>query len=332
MRVGRVTVALLVGVVSVAGACRTSPSSTPSIPASTTTTASAGTDTAASCTPPGNGAATGTSRRVLPFGGIERTYLLHLPPGYDGTRPIPLVFSFHGHGSSAEAQLSYADFRPLAARDGFGIVAPDGQGRPRHFTLLGATAGEADDVAFAVAVLDDVARQVCVDRRRVYATGMSNGGALSSVIACRAADRFAAVGAVAAIVFVPPCVEGGRPAPIVAVMGTADPIVPFTGGRVACCGNPAIAAAPDTMEKFARRSACEDPPTEDRPSPSVLHRVWLGCAGETAVEFYVVEGGGHTWPGASFERAASTLGATSHELVATEVLWAFFQRHRLPTT
>ena len=276
--------------------------------------------------------ATGGSSGSLTFGGTERTYLLHVPASYDAAAPAPLVFNFHGHGSSAANQLSYADFRPLAEREGFLLVAPDGQGSPRRFTLLGATATEADDVAFAVALLDHLSAQLCVDARRVFATGMSNGGAFSSVLACRAADRFAAVGAVAAMVFLPPCAEGGRPAPIVAMMGDADPVVPYAGGRVRCCGNPNIAAAPDTLARFAARSGCDEPPVDERPSPAISHRVWHGCDVGTAVELYTIEGGGHTWPGSSFDLASRGLGATTQELDATEVLWAFFEAHPRPAT
>lgn len=273
----------------------------------------------------------GGSEGAIDFGGIERTYLLHVPASYDRAKPTPVVFNFHGYGSSAAAQMAYADFRPLAEREGFLVVAPNGQGASRRFTLLGATATEADDVEFAVALLDHLARQLCIDERRVFATGMSNGGALSSVIACRASDRFAAVGAVAAMIYVPPCGDAGRrPAPIVGMMGDADPVVPYAGGQVRCCGNPNIPAAPDTIANFAKRSACDEPPEERRPKPTIAHRVWTGCHAANAVELYTIEGGGHTWPGAAFDLASRGLGATTQELVATETLWAFFEAHPLP--
>lgn len=255
-----------------------------------------------------------------------------MPPTYDGRRRVPLVLNFHGHGSSASAQQAYAGFAPVADREGFVVVAPDGQGQPRHFTLLGAAAGEADDVAFTLALLDHLDTKLCVDPKRVFATGMSNGGALSSVLACRASSRIAAAGAVAAMIFVPPCDDGGPPSPFVGMMGDADPIVPFAGGRVNCCGNPNIPAAADTTQKFADRDGCEPTPVEERPSPSIVHRVWQGCDAGTAVELYVVNGGGHTWPGAAFDLAARGLGATTHELSATETLWTFFAAHPLRST
>lgn len=263
---------------------------------------------------------------------MDRTYLLHVPPGYTGAAAVPVVVDFHGHGSSAAAQIAYGDFRPLADRDTFLVVAPDGQGSPRHFTLLGATAGEADDVAFAVALVERLAADLCVDARRVYAAGMSNGGALSSVIGCRAADRFAAVGAVAAVVYVPACDDATRRTPVTAVMGTADPIVPFEGGRVNCCGNPQIAGAPATMERFAHRAGCAATAREERLAPDVLLRRWPGCDDGSEVAFYIVDGGGHTWPGADFRGRGDVLGPTTDDLDASDALWSFFRRHALPAS
>lgn len=264
---------------------------------------------------------------TLSFEGTERRYVLHLPPQYDGLAPLPVVFDFHGYGSAAGAQLAYSGIVPVADREGFVVVGPEGQGRPPHFTLLGATATEADDVAFTVALLDDLAARLCLDPTRVYATGMSNGGALSSVLACRASDRFAAAAAVAALVHLPACADADRPVPFLAMMGTGDPVVPFAGGRVNCCGNPNIPAATDTVAAFARRHGCDASPAIERLGDDVEHRRFEGCA--AAVEFYVIEGGGHTWPGAAVDLGSRGLGPTTRTVDATETIWSFFERHRL---
>lgn len=301
-------------------------------PAPTTTSAApAPTDAPATCSPARPVAADAPEAEggTLAFDGAERRYLLHLPPQYDGTVRLPVVFDFHGYGSAAALQLAYSDIVPLADREGFVVVAPEGQGRPPRFTLLGATATETDDVAFTVALLDDLSTRLCLEPSRVYATGMSNGGALSSVLACRAADRFAATAAVAALVHLPACAEADRPVPFLAMMGTDDPVVPFAGGTVNCCGNPNIPAAPDTVAAFARGYGCDDEPTVERLGDDVEHRRYEGC--DADVEFYVIEGGGHTWPGA-IDLAARGLGRTTQTIDATETIWAFFERHRLEGT
>jgi polyhydroxybutyrate depolymerase len=281
------------------------------------------------CTP-ARPAAPGPGQGVISFGGVDRRYLLHIPAGYTGTDAVPVVFDFHGHGSNATQQVAYSEIRPLADREGFVVVAPEGQGTTPHFTLLGATATEADDVELTTALLDRIEGELCIDPARVYALGMSNGGAMSSVLACRAADRFAAVGAVAAIVYLPACEDARRATPIAAMMGTADPVVPFAGGRENCCGNPTIGAASDTMARFARHAGCDPEPAEERIGTTVVHRHFEGCEDGAAVELYVIEGGGHTWPGSPVDLSGAGLGATTKDLRATETLWSFFEQHRLP--
>jgi polyhydroxybutyrate depolymerase len=101
---------------------------------------------------------------------------------------------------------------------------------------------------------------------------------------------------------------------------------------VNCCGNPNIPAAPETLAGFATRSNCAEEPDERRPKPTIVHRVWQGCEDGVAVELYTIEGGGHTWPGASFDLASRGLGVTTKDLIATETIWAFFEAHPLPPT
>jgi len=307
------------------------PATTTTVGATTTTADDAAAGDDERCTPARALAADAPERKggTLPFGGIDRRYLLHLPPQYDGTTRLPVVFDFHGHGSSATVQLFYSRITPVADREGFVVVAPEGQGATPHFTLLGATATEADDVEFTVALLDELIGWLCLDPTRVYATGMSNGGALSSVLACRAADRFAATGAVAALIHLPQCAQRPGPAPFVAMMGTADPVVPYAGGRVNCCGNPNIPATPDTIAGFARSSGCEPDPVTERIGPDVELQRYQGCDDGAAVELYVIEGGGHTWPGSPIDLSGRGLGATTASVDATETMWAFFERHRL---
>jgi polyhydroxybutyrate depolymerase len=329
VRVRSVLVVLLV--VSAAGlglaACNRGGRRDAAAPA--TTVATGPSTTAAPCGA-GRPHAAGQSQETLSFSGKDRTYLLYVPAGYSGAAPVPVVFDFHGYGSNAGQQLVYADFRPLADRDGFVIVAPDGQtgAGGRHFNLFAASGTEQDDVAFTNALLDHVEATLCVDARRVYAAGMSDGGAMSSVLACRDADRFAAVGPVAVILYVPQCDQAARRVAIAGFHGTADPVVPFDGGRVNCCGNATLPGSPASMEKWAAHDGCATPPVDDRLSAMVVRRRWSGCQDGTAVDFYIVEGGGHTWPGAAIDVAR--LGATTHEISASETLWKFFSEHPMP--
>jgi polyhydroxybutyrate depolymerase len=329
-------VALLVLAVTTAACNRDAASpSAAKAKGTTTTRASEGraeTDSAPAACTPERPATPGQSTATFAVGGTDRSYVLHVPPGYDGRTRVPLVFDFHGNGSSAAIQLLYSGLAPVADREGFVVVAPEGQGSPRHFTLLGATPTEADDADVTVALLDHLEEQLCLDPTRVYATGMSNGGALSSVLACRAPDRFAAVAAVAAFLYLPACEDADRAVPLAAFMGTADPIVPFAGGRVNCCGNPNIPGAEGTIASFARHAGCDGEPATSRLGTTVELRRWNGCDDGAAVDFYVVEGGGHTWPGSPIDLTSRGLGATTHDVDATTTIWAFFEEHRLPSS
>lgn len=266
----------------------------------------------------------GRSEESFVFEGEKRAYQIFIPSSYDGTRRAPVVFEFHGYGSDALEQLYYGDFMPLANRDGFIVVAPDGQGSPLHFNLTGER-GLQDDVAMVGALLDHVEATLCVDPARVYATGMSDGGAMTSVLACQHADRFAAFGAVAVVVYLPGC-GGTHHIAITVFSGTADPIVPFKGGTVACCGGATLGPPSSAMAGWAAHDGCAATPTDDQLGTQVDRRTWAGCAGNGDVVYYIIEGGGHTWPGAI---PIPFLGLTTRQINASDTIWAFFQAHPL---
>lgn len=294
----------------------------------------AATSTTASTTRPATGTAAcsrphapGQTTETITSGGIERTYELVVPSSFRADQLVPVVFEFHGYGSNATQQLLYGNFRPESERDGFLIVAPDGGGTGgRHFNLL-SLPGEPDDVALTLAILDRLEATFCVDAARVFATGMSDGGGMTTVLACRASDRIAAFGAVSLELHLPNC-GATRPVPIAAFHGTADPIVPYAGGPVHCCGGASVPSVAQSMSGWATQDRCSATPTDTQLSPMVIRREWSDCAPGGQVELYVIDGGGHTWPGSSF--AIGSLGRTTTEISASEVLWKFFQAHPLP--
>ena len=260
-------------------------------------------------------------------GGIDRDYVLYVPRSYSGTTAVPVVFNFHGFGSNASQQIVYGDFRSLAEKDDFLIVAPDGVDSAigRHFNVAQA-AGQPDDVAFTLSILDSIEKDFCVDARRVFSAGMSDGGAMTSLLACVASNRFAAFGPVAVVIYNPAC-NGARSVPIAAFMGNADPVVPFNGGQVNCCDHSAVPAAPTSMAGWASHDGCAPQPQEHTLGSEVTLRQWTGCQAPGDVRFYIINGGGHTWPGAI---DVPRLGKTTHQISASDTLWTFFQAHPLP--
>jgi polyhydroxybutyrate depolymerase len=298
----------------------------PGATASSTSNASTGSSTTATsatiaCT---RAHAAGQSSETFDFAGQARTYQLYVPAAYDGTHPVPVVFNFHGYGSNAVEEMAYANFKPLADRDDFLIVAPDGQGDNRHFNLQ-AESGLQNDVDMVRALLDHLEATLCVDAKRVYSTGMSDGGAMTSVLACTASDRFAAFGAVAVVLFVPGC-GGSHPIAIAAFIGTEDPVIPFDGGAVRCCGNPVIGSASDATASWAAHDGCAADFVDQRLGTEVRKRTWSGCQAGGEVVFYIIDGGGHTWPGSI---PIDRLGMTTKQIDASATIWDFFQAHPL---
>ena len=135
-------------------------------------------------------------------------------------------------------------------------------------------------------------------------------------------NRFAAFGAVAVVV----ACGGTRPVPIMGFAGTADPVVPFNGGKVNCCGGGQVAGASPSMTSWAKFDKCSATFRDDELSREVTRRTWSGCAPGSAAVFYIVNGGGHTWPGSI---SIATLGKTTNQIDASATIWKFFQAHPL---
>jgi polyhydroxybutyrate depolymerase len=184
-------------------------------------------------------------------------------------------------------------------------------------------------------------QELCLDERRVYATGLSYGAFMTSLVTCALADRFAAVAPVAGIRLTDPCSQS-RDVPIVTFHGTDDQIGLFNGGfgslpfgATTSAAAPAAAdlngpGTPAYVAGWAARNGCDPTPTDTQTSEEVIHRVY-DCPVGADVEFYIVLGGGHTWPGSEFSRVIEPIvGHTTFDIHASEVAWAFFEQFQLP--
>ena len=244
-----------------------------------TSTAAPTTTSAAACTPARPHAA-GQSSQSFAFEGVQRTYQLYVPRVYGGTTDVPLVFDFHGFGSNAKQQIAYGNFEPLADRHDFVIVAPDGQGAARHFNLSGEK-GLQNDVSMVLALVKHIEATFCIDTARVFSTGMSDGGAMTSVLACVAPTTFAAFGPVAVQLAPPGCKD--HPVAMVAFHGTADPVVPYAGGKVNCCGGAILGSTPKAMAKWAAHDHCDATFADKQLGTQVSRRTWSGCENGSSV-------------------------------------------------
>lgn len=328
-----------------------SPSTTaePSAASTTTEAVTSTTEVADAAPVPSPGCGTSTvgavsiERRTMP--GSDRFYLLTTPPEHDGKTPLPLVIDYHGLAEGAEIHATFSSFGPYAAENGFVVVGPHGTGEPVGWNT-GSDPATNPDLVFTEELLDQLGADLCIDTSRVYATGLSNGAMMSSVLACTMADRFAAVAPIAGIMRPDDC-DPARPVPVLTMHGTADPILLFNGGVGDRLGNAlgggteeeaALPEAdlngpgyPASAQAWAEGNGCTGDPVDTELTPTITQRTW-DCPASAPVEFLVIEGGGHSWPGSEFGKAAeSIVGPTDMSLDATDAIWQFFQRFALPS-
>ncbi|HXX48687.1 MAG TPA: PHB depolymerase family esterase [Myxococcota bacterium] len=285
----------------------------------------------------GAGPVPGDSARRIAWAGEERSYLLHVPPHL--AEPLALVVVLHGGLGNARATMLQTGFSDAADVHGFAVVYPNGShgtfasllavGRPKYLVWNGgrccgfASEHRVDDVGFVRAVVAEVERELPIDPKRVYATGISNGGMMSYRLACEASDVFAAVGVVSGAQVTPRCAPA-EPVSVIHLHGDADSYVPLAGGH----GQLTRVAYPPTAQTLAfwrAADGCSAEPRETTPRPGVHLSVYGDCRAGSEVELYRIEGGGHSWPGG--DRLSLLLPESSQALSATPLIWDFFASH-----
>jgi polyhydroxybutyrate depolymerase len=256
---------------------------------------------------------------------------VHLPPGYDGSRAMPLVLALHGMGGDGAGMARLTHFNQVADQGEFIVAYPDGLRRRWSFGRMRLLGG-IDDVGFIAALIAALSGDLRVDQRRVYAAGMSNGGGLIDLLICQRADLFAACAIVSATIgaFMAQICRPSRPVSVMMIHGTEDSLVPFAGGGRR---RQVLLSVPDTARHWARVADCADGPVVSY-LPDVAHdgtrvrcEVYSGGQEGAEVVLYVIEGGGHTWPGGIAYLPEHIIGRTSRQMDASAVIWGFFQRH-----
>ncbi len=263
--------------------------------------------------------------------GQKRQYLLYVPKSYDRTKPTALVISMHGAAGWPAQQMNLSQWNRLADSQGIIVVYPSGSGVPKIWHV-DPGAGFTRDVRFVSALIDTLEAAYNIDPAKIYANGISNGGAMAFVLSCTLSDRIAAVGIVAAAQSRDRnwCTDH-RPVPMMAFHGTADPIIPYRGGPLGDPFNPVkdtFPAVRDWVASWARRNRCGASPVESEFAPDVTRIEYPHCAAEAPVVLYAVQGGGHSWPGGK-PLPEWWVGPTSRSIDATSQMWAFFGEHRL---
>jgi polyhydroxybutyrate depolymerase len=245
---------------------------------------------------------------TLDVGGKQRSYLLHVPPGYRADKPVPLVVALHFYPGSGAALRDMIGMDAKADEHGFLVAYPDGVAG--GFNAL-VCCGAEDDVAFLRALTTRLSADYRVDPARVYATGISNGADMSFRAAVEATGVFAAIGAVSGGFGGPRVQAAGyapeKPVSVVTVIGARDQYYDvFQAG----------------LKTWRERLRCR--PVKTPPgSPKTVLRSRSRCADGSDVEVYVVTDMGHSWPGAK----QGQMALPGAPIVATDILWDFFAAH-----
>lgn len=280
---------------------------------------------------------------VIDVKGVTRTYVAQLP----ARKPAPLVIVLHGKTQRGADMIARTAWPQVAKREGLAVVFPDGlnhawvDARTKAGPALRGPPPGTDDVAFIAKLVEKLVANGTADPKRVYVAGISNGGAMAMTLACARADLFAAAASVimnltdeAAVTCHP-----SRPLPMLLMNGTADPLVPYEGGR----GSSYFAvdgfwSTEDTLAFWRKLNGCEiddaevtDLPDRARADQSTVTRIASRCSSGHDVVLYRVNGGGHRMPGfspdARFPKiAARLLGPQNSDIDGAETIWSFFSQ------
>jgi polyhydroxybutyrate depolymerase len=279
----------------------------------------------------------GDYTRTLQVDGRTRSYIVHIPAKLDPKRPTPVVLAFHGAVENALIMALAHDLSAKADEAGFIAVYPNGTGKSDMFLFWNAGGWHGpnadklpDAVKFVSELLDDLAAVANVDPKRIYATGMSNGGMMCYRLAAELSNRIAAIAPVSGTLAVEKC-RPQRPVSVMHFHGTEDKLVPFDGPDQRAAKVFAFKSVEETIRTWARIDGCPAKPKITKlphkadDGTTVQRRTYGPGKDGTEVILFVVNGGGHTWPGRAWP--VPWLGRTTKDISATDLMWEFFKRH-----
>ena len=269
--------------------------------------------------------------------GIERSYILHVPESV--MKPSPLVFALHGGSGTAKGMNTLTRFNKVSDKYGFILCYPQGVDKQwndgRKVTQTYVNGVEVNDVKFISSLIDSLESKYKIDSTRVYACGISNGGMMSFRLGCELNNRIAAIAPVAISMsdYLYNSCSPGKPVPLMYIFGDDDPLVPYEGGSIRFDrGN--VVSVQNTLGFWVKNNNCtEDPVTSEiddwDDNTSVIKFTYSGSTSRNEVVFYLVRGGGHTWPGGKQYLPKLLVGRTSREFNASEEIWKWFEGKRL---
>lgn len=256
---------------------------------------------------------------------IERTYYIYVPESYTGDQSVPLLMVFHGYTSSAKNIMSYSGFNSIADKEGFIAVYPQGTRleNKTHWNVGGWTLkSSVDDVDFVDQLLDTLSNRYTIDPNRIYATGMSNGGYMSFLLACKLSSRIAAIASVTGSMTPQTFYDCApqHPMPVLQFHGTADGTVPYQGAPL---WTQSIDDVLLYWKSFNETQVSTEPTAlpdlNKKDGSTVEHYRYDNPVNGIAVEHYKVLGGKHQWFGVRGNK----------DIQASRIIWDFLDRYAL---
>jgi len=273
---------------------------------------------------------------TLTVDGRERFYLLNLPPGYyESDTTLPLVIGLHGTGGSATQFERDYGFTDKAKQAGFIIVYPEGVRSAGILKLRTWNAGTCcdfameqgiDDVKYIRTLLDKLVTSYKINPKRVYVTGMSNGGMLTYRLAHEMADKIAAVAAVSCSMVLPAPLTPSRPMPILHIHSALDTKIPYAGG--VGIGGYYFPPVDSVHRVWAQNNGCASAPNILTDDSKYQLTEWPGCTSGAVIRRYLTRDGGHAWPGGHKSNQRGDEPSTVFN--ATDLIWDFFKGYSLP--
>ena len=284
-----------------------------------------------------------SDQRMVIHEGVEREYIIHVPENLNQDSPI--VFVIHGYTGSAEGIAAYTGMNNIAEREGFIAVYPQGtiDSNGNTFFNVGYEFNDdspINDVSFIRELVRSISQEFNLKRKKAFATGMSNGGDMSYLLACTSSDLFKAVAPVAGVLMkgLKDSCELTSPVPIFEIHGTADKISLFEGDLNNEGGWGAYYDLPSTIDFFAERYQLTNKSVKQMTSKEsgadydiFFERHWSDDL-EEEVWMYRIEDGRHVWPGIKLNWWNNPLawfyfGSGNEDINASEEVWAFFKKY-----
>jgi polyhydroxybutyrate depolymerase len=301
----------------------------------------------------------------LEFGGLLRTYKIHVPPSYNKKSPMPAILNLHGGGGNADGQIRTSWMNATADKDGFITIYPDGTGKKILGKFFGtwnsgsccgpAKVNNVDDVGFISKVINGVEKKFNIDKKRIFATGYSNGAMMAMKLACEIPDQIAAIATIASTQVIFDC-KSTHPIPMIHFHGTDDQCHFYNGGMCGGCfadffnsiGMPlekseyVCGSAQSDIDSWRIQNGCNSESRIVFQKGTTKCISYDICKDNGEVEFCTMNGAGHVWPGGDSYSIDScknnptgyicthwkdAIGNENNDINANDVMWDFFQKH-----